>query len=423
MLEAGPQLRPRAARRRCSRHRTRRRCAASARRTSRSASTTPRSTAAGRCPASPTCARTEDPTRPLRLVARAHAGRPHQSLGPHLAAQRSVRFQAAQPRRPRLRLADHLRRHRAVLRQGRDADRRLRQQRRPGEHAGLARRAACCRRRSRASATCWSQQRAEHARHSGRSPAIARCSRSRSITRRSPAQLHPGNATAQKILAEDMRSRAACFWATPCGRGCSIRANYQSTTVHLPPALATGNLDIIDRRDGATRSRSTRDGRATGVSFIDQHHRQAAARDRARRRARRERLRDGAHPAQLEERAVPERARQLQRQGRPLPDGHGRQQRRAARSRCSRACRRTTRTAPTATQLYVPWWLYQEQLAGKLGFARGYHIEFGGGRRMPGYGTGAGTRMADRRQLRREVQGGRAPLLRLVHRTSTAAAR
>jgi choline dehydrogenase-like flavoprotein len=38
---------------------------------------------------------------------------------------------------------------------------------------------------------------------------------------------------------------------------------------------------------------------------------------------------------------------------------------------------------------YTPWWLYKEQLAGKLGFARGYHIEFGGGRRMPGFGTGS----------------------------------
>ena len=63
--------------------------------------------------------------------------------------------------------------------------------------------------------------------------------------RRSPALLHPGNLKAQKIIAEDMQRRAACFWATPCGRGCSIRANYQSTTVHLPPALATGNLDIV----------------------------------------------------------------------------------------------------------------------------------------------------------------------------------
>jgi choline dehydrogenase-like flavoprotein len=40
--------------------------------------------------------------------------------------------------------------------------------------------------------------------------------------------------------------------------------------------------------------------------------------------------------------------------------------------------------------VYAPWWLYQEQLAGKLGFARGYHIEFGGGRRMPGMGTAGG---------------------------------
>ena len=37
--------------------------------------------------------------------------------------------------------------------------------------------------------------------------------------------------------------------------------------------------------------------------------------------------------------------------------------------------------------MYAPWWLYKEQLAGKLGFARGYHIEFGGGRRMPSLGT------------------------------------
>jgi hypothetical protein len=41
----------------------------------------------------------------------------------------------------------------------------------------------------------------------------------------------------------------------------------------------------------------------------------------------------------------------------------------------------------SAMHLYMPWWQYQEQLAGKLGFARGYHIEFGGGRGMPGNGT------------------------------------
>src|ERR1700731_2095240 len=88
--------------------------------------------------------------------------------------------------------------------------------------------------------------------------------------RRSPSRLHPGNVTAQKILADDMRKRAACIWATPCGRGCSIRANYQSTTVHLPPALATGNLDIVT---DAMVSQVVlgRNGLAKGVKYIDKH--------------------------------------------------------------------------------------------------------------------------------------------------------
>jgi choline dehydrogenase-like flavoprotein len=33
--------------------------------------------------------------------------------------------------------------------------------------------------------------------------------------------------------------------------------------------------------------------------------------------------------------------------------------------------------------MYMPWWNYQEQKAGKMPFARGYHIEFGGGRGLP----------------------------------------
>jgi choline dehydrogenase-like flavoprotein len=37
--------------------------------------------------------------------------------------------------------------------------------------------------------------------------------------------------------------------------------------------------------------------------------------------------------------------------------------------------------------VYTPWWLYKEQLAGKLGFARGYHIEIGGGPKMPESGV------------------------------------
>ncbi len=40
--------------------------------------------------------------------------------------------------------------------------------------------------------------------------------------------------------------------------------------------------------------------------------------------------------------------------------------------------------------VYAPWWLYKEQKAGKLDFARGYHIEIGAGRDMPSFGATAG---------------------------------
>ena len=82
------------------------------------------------------------------------------------------------------------------------------------------------------------------------------------------ASCSPDNDLARRVTADSMRGRAACYWATPCGRGCSIRANFQSTTVLLPPALATGNLEI---RTGAMVREVTVDsqGRATGVHYVD----------------------------------------------------------------------------------------------------------------------------------------------------------
>jgi len=41
--------------------------------------------------------------------------------------------------------------------------------------------------------------------------------------------------------------------------------------------------------------------------------------------------------------------------------------------------------------MYMPWWHYQDQKAGKMPFARGYHIEFGGGRGLPGADDFSGT--------------------------------
>jgi choline dehydrogenase-like flavoprotein len=205
---------------------------------------------------------------------------------------------------------------------------------------------------------------------------------------RIPAILHPGNAAAQKILAADMRARAACVWATPCGRGCAIRANYQSTTVHLPPALATGKLDIMT--DAMVNEVTLgRDGRARGVGYIDrttgrQQHASARVVILAASACETVRIllnsRSARHPDGL--------ANSSGKLGRYLMDTVGSSV--SAQVPLLEGLPPLNEDAADGQQLYTPWWLYKEQHAGKLGFARGYHIEFGGGRRMPDFGTAAG---------------------------------
>src|SRR6185369_6503799 len=88
-----------------------------------------------------------------------------------------------------------------------------------------------------------------------------------------PKSLHPNNPQAAQWLADSMQARLACLWATSCGRGCAVKANYQSTTVHLPPALASGNLDIVT--DAMVREVELgKDGKATGVIYIDKKTRE-----------------------------------------------------------------------------------------------------------------------------------------------------
>jgi choline dehydrogenase-like flavoprotein len=207
-------------------------------------------------------------------------------------------------------------------------------------------------------------------------------------SRSNPQRLHPGNARAQSILAADMASRAPCLWATPCGRGCSIRANYQSTTVHLPPALATGKLDITT--DAMVYEVTlAADGHATGVNFVDRttgKHEHASARVVVLAASACESARillnskSGHFPDGL--------ANSSGKVGRYVMDTVGSDV--SGQVPLLESLPPLNEDAADGHQLYTPWWLYQEQLAGKLGFARGYHIEFGGGKRMPGPGTGTG---------------------------------
>src|ERR1017187_1090373 len=217
-----------------------------------------------------------------------------------------------------------------------------------------------------------------------------------------PAKLHPGNAKAQRILAEDMQNRAACFWATPCGRGCSIRANYQSTTVHIPPALATGNLDILTN---AMAREVTLDaaGNAAGVAFVDKA---TGLEHRIRARA-----------VVLAASACETIRLLLNSKSNGFPNGLANSSGLVGKYIMDTVGADWGGHIPLLENLpplnedgaggehvYSPWWLYGEQKAGRLGFARGYHVEIGTGRGMPGgygqYAPDSGGRTSYGRRLK-----------------------
>ncbi len=183
------------------------------------------------------------------------------------------------------------------------------------------------------------------------------------------------------ILTRPLNGRAACFYATDCGRGCSIKANFQSTTVLLPPAVNTGNLDIVT--DAMVRE-VTLDGsgRASGVNYIDKptgEDRHFAARVVVL-------AASGCESARIllnsKSASFPNGlANAGGKVGRYLMDTVG-----ASLSGQIPALENVpphNEDGVSGMHAYMPWWGYQAQAAGKLDFPRGYHIEFDGGRRAP----------------------------------------
>jgi len=223
---------------------------------------------------------------------------------------------------------------------------------------------------------------------------------------RLPAKLHPGNPKAQRVLAKAMSERAACFWATYCGRGCAIRANYQSTTVHLPPALDTGNLDILPNAMVREVTLGPK-GLADGVIYIDKTtglERRARARAVALAASACESVRVllNSRPSSFPQGL----ANSTGLVGKYILDTVGASL--GGQIPLLENLPPHNEDGAGGAHVYTPWWLYREQLAGRLDFPRGYHIEFGGGRSMPEMGTGAGlenyTRGSYGRQFKQDAR-------------------
>lgn len=200
-----------------------------------------------------------------------------------------------------------------------------------------------------------------------------------------PAKLHPGNAKAQSILADSMRTRSPCFWATDCHRGCAIRANYDSQTVHLRPALATGNLDILPNAM-AREVTLDKQGRATGITFINK--------------------KDGSE-GHAKGRAVVLAASSqesvrllLNSKSAAFPEGLANSSGKVGKYVTDSVSSSLSAYIPAfegmpihnedgagGPHAYVPWTLHAQNSKGGLGFPGGYHLEFTSGRQMPSLTT------------------------------------
>ncbi len=202
--------------------------------------------------------------------------------------------------------------------------------------------------------------------------------------KRVPGKLHPRNRKAQRLLAENMRLRLPCIYATDCHRGCSIKAAFDSTSVYLTPALKSGNLDILPNAM-ARDVTLNKTGKADGVTFIDkttgaEHH----ARGRV------VVLAAGSQ----------ESARLLlnSSSGR-FPDGLANSSGRVGKYLTDSVASRVSAQIPAlenlplhnedgvvGQQAYMPWWLAGQQ--DKLDFSGGYKALTVSGRKMPSLNTG-----------------------------------
>lgn len=187
------------------------------------------------------------------------------------------------------------------------------------------------------------------------------------------------------ILTRPLNGRPSCFYATPCLRGCSIGANFQSTTVLIPVSRKTGNLTVRTHAMVYEVEVDAR-GRARGVSFVDrqtgEHHS------------------CGARLVVLAASSCETARILLNSKGAAFPNGLSNENGLVGRNLMDSVESSMYAQFPAleampprqddglgggnSGHIYVPWWGYRQQARKELDFPRGYNITLIGGRKMPG---------------------------------------
>jgi choline dehydrogenase-like flavoprotein len=182
------------------------------------------------------------------------------------------------------------------------------------------------------------------------------------------------------ILTKPLNGRAACHYCAQCGRGCISASNFSSSQVMLPKAQATGRFTLITNamaREIAINS----DGKAQAVTYID--------------KITRSEKQVHAKAFMLAASACESARLLLNSKSRLFPDGLANSSGVVGRYLTDTVGSNAGGYFPQLEKMpshnhdgvggmhmYMPWWKFDR----KNDFLRGYHIEFGGGRSMPGIG-------------------------------------
>ena len=182
------------------------------------------------------------------------------------------------------------------------------------------------------------------------------------------------------ILTKGLNGRMPCHYCGQCGRGCVTASNFSSSQVLLPPAMATGRLTMIT---GAMAREIVvgKDGQAEAVSYID--------------KVTKSEKRIYAKAVVVAASACESARLLLNSKSALFPDGLANSSGTVGRYLTDSVgsdgwgyVPELEKMAPHnhdgtgGMHLYVPWWKFDR----KNDFPRGYHIEMGGGRGMPGIG-------------------------------------
>ena len=182
------------------------------------------------------------------------------------------------------------------------------------------------------------------------------------------------------IITQPLNGRAPCHYCDQCGRGCRTASNFSSSQVLIPPAAETGRFTLIT--DAMAREILVdQNGKASAVSYVD----------KATRSERQVRARAFVVAAS----ACESTRLLLNSKSRLFPEGLANSSGVVGRYLMDSVGSSGTGYFPQleampphnhdgigGMHLYMPWWKFDR----KNEFLRGYHIEFGGGRRLPTVG-------------------------------------